>query len=133
MNTAPYKPKVSVLVVEDDRFFHTILAQSLSCYKLASVNKNFCERYDRAMGDFSQLKPDIVFLDINIPGGSGLDLLKQMMSLRPSTYAVMMTGMRDKQSVLQAQQNGAQGYIVKPFNTKRVHNVLNAYLEVRKQ
>ncbi|MBI3230049.1 MAG: response regulator [Burkholderiales bacterium] len=76
----------------------------------------------------ARLKPDVVFLDIVMPGMSGIDVLKSIKSKLPKTVVLMVTGNSDRATVQAAVQNGAGGFILKPFNTgtvlKTVENAL---------
>ena len=63
-------------------------------------------------------RPDLVILDVQMPGGGGLSALSQIKT-DPETSGVpvmMMTGERNAEKVLQAMEGGADDYLVKPFN-----------------
>jgi two-component system phosphate regulon response regulator PhoB len=63
-------------------------------------------------------RPDLVILDVQMPGGGGLCALSQIKT-DPETSGVpvmMMTGARNAETVLQAMESGADDYLVKPFN-----------------
>lgn len=74
-------------------------------------------------------KPDIVFLDIIMPRISGIEVLKQIKKLRPQTVVLMVTGNSDRPTVQAAVQNGASGFILKPFNTATVLNTVESALQ----
>ena len=63
-----------------------------------------------------QLRPDLVCLDVVMPDMNGLDVLRQIKLQWPKTVVLMVTGSNDSETVKQAVQGGAGGYIVKPFN-----------------
>lgn len=75
------------------------------------------------------LKPDIVFLDIIMPRVSGIDVLKQIKKGWPQTVVLMVTGNSDRPTVQAAVQNGAAGFILKPFNTATVLNTVESALQ----
>ena len=61
-------------------------------------------------------RPDIVCLDIHMQDSNGLDILRQIKTQWPQMIVLMVTGNKDRASILEAVQGGASGYIVKPFN-----------------
>ena len=73
----------------------------------------------------NRLKPDIVCLDIVMPGEmDGLEALVEIKKDRTQTQVVMITGNADQDTVQEAINNGASGFIVKPFNAARVLDTL---------
>lgn len=78
------------------------------------------------------LKPDIVCLDIVMPDVSGLAILRELKSKHPSIAVVMITGSSSSADVKDALSNGADGYVLKPFNAGKVIDTLEkAYLKKR--
>jgi len=65
-------------------------------------------------------KPDVIFLDIVMPDISGLDALPALKKSMPNAAIVMVSGVDDNDMVTSAIQLGANGYIIKPFNTASV-------------
>jgi two-component system chemotaxis response regulator CheY len=61
-------------------------------------------------------KPDIVCLDIHMQDSNGLDILRQIKKQQPQTIVLMVTGNNDRNSITEAVESGANGYLVKPFN-----------------
>ncbi len=79
------------------------------------------------------LKPDLLLLDIFLPDGSGLDVLRRLTGdeggARPD--ALMITADRDIESVRTAMKLGAVGYLVKPFGSPDLAERLTAYRELQ--
>lgn len=67
-----------------------------------------------------KLKPMLVFLDINLPGGSGLGALRSMQGDSPETKFIMLSGESTTDNVKTAIKEGACGFVAKPFNTEAV-------------
>ena len=65
-------------------------------------------------------KPDVVLLDIVMPGISGLEAIAPIKAAVPDAMVLMVTGADDSEMVTSAIQKGANGYIIKPFNTASV-------------
>lgn len=60
--------------------------------------------------------PDVVVVDKNLPGGSGLDLLKQAKALHPEVEVILITGYASLESAVEALRLGAYDYLIKPFD-----------------
>lgn len=65
-------------------------------------------------------KPDVVFLDIVMPVVSGLDAIGPLRKALPDVAIIMVSGVDDNDMVTTAIQLGANGYIIKPFNSASV-------------
>ena len=73
-----------------------------------------------AFGDTSQmekqlpeLRPDVIMMDIDMPGRSGLDATLVVKSIMPSAQVIMLTVFEDEEKIFQAIRNGASGYLLK--------------------
>ena len=84
---------------------------------------------ESAMEMALRLKPDIVFLDIVMPKGNGLDVLKQLRAQLPQTVVLMVTSSHDSATVMAAIDGGASGFIVKPFNSSTILNEVKQAVE----
>lgn len=80
----------------------------------------------------SERDPDLVLLDIKMPGKSGLEVLEEMRRNHPNTAVVMATGMGDVKTAIKAMQMGAYDYIVKPFSVNEIAPKVGKALEKRK-
>lgn len=69
-------------------------------------------------------KPDIVFLDIVMPGLGGLDVLDAVKDALPMTEVLMVTASNDRQTIEQAVRSGASGFIIKPFRAGTVEDAV---------
>jgi len=118
--------RLRVLIVEDNRMSAELL------YELIGGQ---CERAISRTGDEAILKyklyvPDIVFLDLKLSGDiSGLDVLKQIRSVDPNKYVVVVSGNNTKENVEFVAENKIMGFIVKPYSrdkiTKHIDNVIS--------
>lgn len=66
-----------------------------------------------AVTEAVRLKPDVVLMDISMPGANGLEALEQITRAMPTTKVVMLTMYADEEYVLRAMRNGASGYLLK--------------------
>jgi response regulator of citrate/malate metabolism len=124
---------IDTLIVEDD-------------YHVASIHSAYLRRAEgfdvvghastlaSGRDAISRLNPGLVLLDIYLPDGNGLDLLREALELRgPRPDFLVITAARDMQSVRAAMQLGAVHYLVKPFNYAQLEERLTAYRELNRR
>jgi two-component system chemotaxis response regulator CheY len=70
---------------------------------------------DEAVLKYEQLRPDIVTMDIVMPGMDGLEAVRGIMKTDPNAKIIMCSALGQQQMVIDALQAGAKEYIVKPF------------------
>ena len=68
-------------------------------------------------------RPDVVFLDINMPGPSGIEVLKELRRTHPTTPVIMVTVNTEVAVVQECLQQGAFAYVPKPFDLKYVEHM----------
>jgi DNA-binding response OmpR family regulator len=73
-------------------------------------------------------KPDLVLLDIALPGTNGIEVLKRIRSINPTTRVIMVTGNSDPVLAREALELGALAYIDKPFDFEYLKRVIAAAL-----
>ena len=118
------KTVVDVLLVDDNDVMRTVLRGILvgDVYRMAGEANNGETALELAL----RLKPDLICLDIEMPKINGIEVLKQVKESLPLTAVVMVTGSIARETVQAAIAGGADGYIVKPFNTGRVFAAVDA-------
>lgn len=118
--------KGRVLLVDDNDMTRTLLRGILVAdgYQLAGEANNGEQGLEMAL----RLKPDVICLDIQMPKGDGLSMLKELREHTPESAVVMVTGSTERETVQAAVSGGAAGYIVKPFNSARVLGTIDAAL-----
>ncbi len=70
-----------------------------------------------AIAQAEALSPDVVVLDIRIPGGNGLDVCRQIKARRPSTKIIVLTSFPDDETLIDAIACGADGYVLKQIGS----------------
>jgi two-component system chemotaxis response regulator CheY len=81
-----------------------------------------------ALESIRTLQPDLVCLDIMLPGVDGLSILRQLRGEHSAMRVVLITGQATPEVVTQARELGANGFVVKPFNAAKVLKVIHAAL-----
>jgi two-component system, OmpR family, response regulator MtrA len=105
-----------VLVVDDDPALAEMLGIVL---RTEGFDPSFVADGDRALAAFRSTKPDLVLLDLMLPGTGGLDVCRQIRS-ESGTPIVMLTARSDTVDVVLGLECGADDYIVKPFKPKEL-------------
>jgi DNA-binding NarL/FixJ family response regulator len=111
--------RISVAVVEDDAG----LRQSLRLI-LDAGSETYClETFpsaEEACARLPALKPNVVLMDINLPGMNGTACVKQLAPLLPDTHFIMLTVFDDTEAVYQSLAAGAVGYLRKPMEPEQL-------------
>jgi two-component system response regulator AtoC len=84
---------------------------------------------EEAIQRVSEERPDIVLLDIVMPGADGLALLKQMKSLHPDCQVIMLTALNTARTAFTAKGTGAFDYVTKPFDVEELRLRVDHALE----
>lgn len=100
-----------VLVVDDDQDLAEMLGIVLTG---AGIDVEMVDRGDTALEAFRETKPDLVLLDVMLPGIDGVEVCKQIRA-ESMVPIVMLTARGDTQDVVAGLEAGADDYIVKPF------------------
>ena len=108
--------KGRVLVVDDD----TALAEMLGIVLRAEgFEPLFCADGAKALAAFRESKPDLVLLDLSLPGRDGIDVCRSIRA-ESGTPIVMLTAKSDTIDVVVGLESGADDYVVKPFKPKEL-------------
>jgi two-component system chemotaxis response regulator CheY len=107
-----------ILIVDDAAFMRMMIRENL---KKAGYSE-FSEAGDgnEAIAKYAALKPDLVLLDITMPGKDGLSALQEIRESDPDAKVVMCSAMGQENMVIEAVKLGALDFIVKPFKPERL-------------
>ena len=73
-----------------------------------------------AMEKFMTTNPDVLLLDVTMPKKDGLTVLKEIIMSKPNAKIIMLTGNEDLLTIHKSSADGAQAYLMKPFDIKDV-------------
>ncbi|MFP5416201.1 MAG: MtrAB system response regulator MtrA [Actinomycetes bacterium] len=105
-----------VLVVDDD----AALAEMLQIVLQASgFDTAWVGRGDHALAEFRRFKPDLVLLDLMLPGRDGVDVCRDLRA-ESDVPIVMLTAKSDTTDVVEGLEAGADDYVAKPFKTQEL-------------
>lgn len=117
-----------VLLVEDDPF-------TLQLVKLAfkdGFEVITAETARQALVYYQRHLPDMVFLDIQLPDGNGINLLQQMTKVDNESHIVMLSSHAEKDKILECLQSGSKGFIAKPFTRQRLIDATDKFKSTHK-
>ncbi|MFZ4858243.1 MAG: response regulator [Desulfuromonadaceae bacterium] len=114
----------TVLVVDDEPVIREMCQRVLKNYRVLQAGT--CED---ALLIFETEQVDLILTDIQMPGRSGIDLLKQVKSLDPTAVVIIMTGFSDKEIILNALKEDADDFINKPLNFLQMETAIEKALE----
>lgn len=120
--------KIRVLVIEDDELDRLIISRALTGTNLCS-EIIFAEDSYSGFNAVNNKNYDCIFLDFNLPGGSGLNLLKKIREAGISTPVVIITSQGDERIAVEFMKHGAAEYITKNMlTTEGIAKLLNNLL-----
>ena len=105
-----------ILVVDDALFMRRVIRKNLEGSGYQDI--------EEALELFSREKPDLVLLDITMPGMSGLEVLEEIRKKDPAAKVIMCSAMGQEQMITNALMLGASDFIVKPFKADEFMKVV---------
>lgn len=105
-----------VMIVEDDPMTRRMVSHAFK-EEYAVVT---ADNAHDAIANYLIYAPDIVFLDIGLPDASGFDVLKDIVATDPEAYVVMFSGNSYLDNVTNALNQGAAGFVAKPFKKENL-------------
>jgi DNA-binding NarL/FixJ family response regulator len=119
---------ITVSIVEDNDQLRNTLARVLNRsegFRCVSHHPTA----EAALKELPEVKPEVVLMDINLPGINGVECVRQLKQLLPQTHAIMLTVYEDTDNIFNALAAGAAGYLLKRTKTAEL---LEAIREVHR-
>jgi len=111
-----------VMLVDDHALVRSAVRQALTAPDITVVGEAWTA--EEALLLAPQLQPDLLLLDINLPGADGLRLLRELRPRLPDTRIVMLTVSASKRDLLEAMRNGAAGYLTKDLGPEALQRAV---------
>lgn len=121
---------IKVLIVEDDPMVASINKQFTEKLPAFKVVGACCSEHE-ALQKIQEFKPDLLLLDIFLPIGNGLSLLKQIRQDGIPIDVILVTAAKDTATIQETLRYGAVDYLIKPFDFERLKQALTNYLQLR--
>ena len=108
----------NILICDDAAFMRMMIKDILTKngYSIAGEAENGAVAVEK----YLETKPDLVMMDITMPEKDGIQALKEIRAKDPSASVIMCSAMGQQAMVIEAIQNGARDFIVKPFAADRI-------------
>jgi len=115
-----------VLIADDDSFVRKSLGTLLaSCGDVYEI-----EDGDQIVKTYLKYNPDILFLDIHMPGKTGLEVIPNLIEIDTDAFIVVLSADSQKENVLEALERGAAGFLTKPPAKHRIQEYLNQCITI---
>ena len=113
---------MKLLIVDDSAFMRNMIKNIL---KSGNHEIREAANADEAIKVYQEFKPNIVFLDIILPGKNGVEILKEIKGIDNSAKVVMCTSVGGQQKIIdEAVQSGAADIITKPFKEEDISKIV---------
>lgn len=119
--------RVRVLLADDHALFREGLAGIIRAQpdmQVVGEANDGLEAFVKAQ----ELKPDLILMDVQMPGMNGIDAVKQIKQVLPEVIIVMLTVRSDDEMLFDALKNGAQGYLLKEIRSQDLLEMLRGVL-----
>jgi len=118
----------TILIVDDDKSVRYSLKRMME----GDFSILTAQNGDEALNQFKENRPDLVIMDIRMPGRNGIDVLKEMKSIDPKSLVIIMTAYGTTETAIEAMKYGAFDYILKPFPIPQMKGLIEKALSLRK-
>jgi len=119
----------SVLIIDDDSLIRKTLASHLS---RQGFEVHQAETGEAGLLEVKESSPDLVLLDIRLPDINGLEVLRRIKQMTPKPCVLIMTAYDDMKTTVEAVQQGAFEYLVKPLDYVALDLTINKAFQVKK-
>jgi len=118
----------TILIVDDDKSIRYSLKRMFEEKYSMLTAQNGEEALDRVR----EIPPDLIIMDIKMPGRNGIDVLKEIKSIDPKSLVIIMTAYGTTETAIEAMKYGAFDYILKPFNIPQMKRLVEKALSLRR-
>ncbi len=126
-STLPY----SALIIDDSPHMRMLLSKLLQ--RNGFTNVDLAVNGADGLQHFKALSPDVIFLDAIMPEMDGLTALQEIKKLKAQTIVVMTTSLSEREMVLKFKEAGADYYLLKPFEDKKLVDTLQKIVAILDQ
>jgi nitrogen regulation protein NR(I) len=118
----------TILIVDDDKSIRYSLKRMLE----GSFAILTAQNGEEALQRVRENSPDLILMDIKMPGQSGMEVLKEIKRIDPKTLVIMMTAYGTTETAIAAMKYGAFDYIIKPFPIPQMKELVEKAISLRK-
>ena len=118
----------TILIVDDDKSIRYSLKRMLEeKYSILTAQNG-----EEALTRVKESSPDLILMDIKMPGRSGIEVLKEIKLIDPKSLVIIMTAYGTTETAIEAMKYGAFDYILKPFPIPQMKGLVEKALALRK-
>ncbi len=118
----------TVLIVDDDNSIRYSLKRIMEEHYSVMTAQNG----EEALAFVRAQPPDVIIMDIKMPGRSGMDVLREVKSIDPKSLVILMTAHGTTETAIEAMKFGAFDYVLKPFSIPQMKSLVEKALSLRK-
>jgi len=119
----------TILIIDDEKTIRWSLGEALGASGYETVD---AETASSGVARFREASPDLVLLDMKLPDGSGLDVLRTLKSEDPSVPVIMMTAYAEVETAVDAMKSGAYDFVAKPYSAEKLRVTIANALETQR-
>ncbi len=119
--------KKTILIVDDLAFVRMMQKEMLTKHGFDVVGE--ATNGQESVKLYKQLHPDVVLMDITMPGMNGIDALKEIKKMDSEANVIMCSALGQQKLIISAIQSGAKDFIVKPFKEERLISAIKKTLK----
>ncbi len=116
-----------VMIADDDMFIRKAMKEVLGFYGDCTE----AATGDQVVGEYIRCNPDILLLDIHMPGKNGLDVIDSIMEVDSDAFIIVFSADSVADNVLQAMEKGAVGFVSKPPKKEKIIHYVNRCITIR--
>ena len=118
----------TILIVDDDKSIRYSLKRMLE----GSFAVFTAQNGEEALQQVKEKSPDLIIMDIKMPGRTGIEVLKEIKQVDPKSLVILMTAYGTTETAIEAMKYGAFDYIVKPFPIPQMKELVEKAISLRK-
>jgi DNA-binding NarL/FixJ family response regulator len=118
-------PNIRIMIADDHRFFRSGVRSMLETVPGFAVIEETTSG-DETVQRAKEIKPDVILMDLQMPGLNGIEATRQVMKDSPQTGIIIVTMFEDTDSVIAAMRAGARGYILKDADEEEMVRSIRA-------
>ena len=119
---------ITVAIIEDDsmiRESYSYLSANSDGFEVVGAYKS----YEEAAKNFLNIRPDVILLDVELPGINGIEALPKIKKLLPTVQILILTVYENNETVFDALSQGASGYLTKNTSSNKIIEAIKEVLE----
>lgn len=116
-----------LLIVDDSNVIRGKIARSLTQLGIEIVG--LVANGKDAVTRFKATQPDVVTMDLTMPGMDGLECIRAITKIDPTVRILVVSALADKSTAIKALKEGAQGFLCKPFTDEELTEAISELIE----